>query len=64
MCMACNNRLCAVCHRRYGDHNTIRDLCPAEDGTYGPTSFERQPRKPPPLTPSEPNPSPKNGDER
>jgi hypothetical protein len=29
MCMACNNRLCGACRRRFGEHRRYDDACPS-----------------------------------
>lgn len=42
MCMACNNRLCGVCHRRFGAHRVGDDACPGDEpGTFRATTFEK-----------------------
>lgn len=41
MCMACNNRLCAECGRRYGEHRVSDDACPgASPGLFLATIFK------------------------
>lgn len=47
MCMACNNRLCEVCHRRYGEHRVGDDACPDDKpGEYRETTFVKRPKSP------------------
>lgn len=47
MCMACNNRLCVVCRRRYGEHRFGDNACPGDErGSYRETTFKKLERKP------------------
>jgi len=42
MCMACNNRLCGVCRRRFGEHRVGDDACPGDDpGRFRETTFKK-----------------------
>lgn len=47
MCMACNNRLCGACLRRFGEHRVGDDACPGDaPGEFRETTFKKwQPAK-------------------
>jgi hypothetical protein len=40
--MACNNRLCGVCHHRFGEHRVGDDACPGgAPGEFRETTFQK-----------------------